>query len=153
MGMACVCGHNRNELIAPDNPTALENILRPWQVDFLKSLEISRGEELVKARRRDADVLAKALRKWRKKNGMVSFKTSSCQTALSIWSKVCKSYVRSVRRQSLAGREDFRLIPADAALFCEMSQFLGDLPTAPKRRERRTSDDALGIEPESQVEV
>jgi hypothetical protein len=153
MGMACVCGRNRNEYTNPNDPTALGNILRPWQVEFLKScFDIHRGEQLVKCRRRSAGIMARGLRQWRKKNGMVSFKTSSCATALHIWSKVCKSYVRSIRRQTLAGKEDLQLGPADAALFSEMSQFLGDLPAAPKRR-YRASNDVLGIEPESQVEV
>ena len=153
MGMACACGRNRNELTNPNDPTALENILRPWQAEFLKScFDIHRGEQLVKARRRSAGIMARGLRQWRKKNGMASFKTSSCATALHIWSKVCKSYVRSIRRQTLAGKEDLQLGPADAALFSEMSQFLGDLPAAPKRRDR-ASNNVLGIEPESQVEV
>jgi len=153
MGMACFCGRNRNELTNPNDPTALENILRPWQAEFLKScFDIHRGEQLVKARRRSAGIMAKGLRQWRKKNGMASFKTSSCATALHIWSKVCKSYVRSIRRQTLAGKEDLQLGPDDAALFSEMSQFLGDLPAAPKRRDR-ASNNVLEIEPESQVEV
>ena len=152
MGMACACGRKRDGLINPNDPTALENILRPWQVEFLKSFGIHRGEQLVKARHRSAGIMARALRQWRKKHGMISFKTSSCGTALQLWSKICKAYVRSIRKQILAGNNENFERETGAALFGEMSQFLDDLPAAPKRRDR-TSDDFLDIEPESQVEV
>ncbi len=147
MGAGCSCGRNKTKLVKPDDPTALENILRPWQVEFLKSFDIHRGEEFVKARRRSPSILARGLRQWRKKNDMMTFKTTSCATALEIWSKVCKSYVRSIRRQTLAGEEN---LPADAALAQEMSQFLGDLPMAPKRRAPK---DTLAIDTESQFEI
>jgi hypothetical protein len=150
MGMACNCDDKQNELVNPTVPTALENILRPWQVEFLKSLDIHRGEQLVKARQRSADIMAGAMKQWRKKHGMISFKKSSCATALDIWSKVCKAYVRSIRRQTLAGKKGFRLGPADAALLDEMTQFLGDLPTAPKRR-NRVLDDAIDLETEVEI--
>ncbi len=153
MGAACKCGRNqKSKLINPNEPTALENILRPWQVEFLKSFDIHRGEEFIKARRQSPTILARGLRQWRKKNDMMTFKTTSCTTALQIWSKVCKSYVRSIRRQTLAGEENLELEPADASLAREMSQFLGDLPTAPKRR-NRSSKETLDIEPESQFEI
>jgi len=153
MGMACVCGRNGKELANPDEPTALENILRPWQVEFLNSFGIERGEQLVKARQRSPNILARGLRQWRKKLGMVSFRTSSCDTALCIWSKICKSYVRSIRRQILAGKTDFRFGHSDASLFSEMTQFLGDLPAAPKKCEQKSDDNALDIEPDSEIEV
>jgi hypothetical protein len=87
MGMACSCGHQdrKNGLVKPEDPTAIENVLRPWQVQFLKSFGIHHGEQLVKARHRSGDILARALRQWRKKQGMIPFKTSSCGMALQIW--------------------------------------------------------------------
>lgn len=147
MGMACVCGHKR--LVNPEDPTLLENILRSWQVEFLNSFGIRRGEEFVKAKHRSAGIMARAMRQWRKKHGMTSFKTSACATALHIWSKICKSYVRSIRSQIRAGNKAFEYGPPDEALFNEMSHFLNDLPAAPKRRDTISND----FEPESQVEV
>mmetsp|Transcript_26384 Transcript_26384/g.72508 ORF Transcript_26384/g.72508 Transcript_26384/m.72508 type:complete len:603 (-) Transcript_26384:88-1896(-) len=152
MGMACACGRKRNRIINPDDPTLLENILRPWQVEFLTSLGIKRGEELVKAKHRSGDIMARAMRQWRKKYGMTSFKTSACVTALHIWSKICKSYVRSIRRQIQAGNDNFEYGPPDGVLFSEMSQFLVDLPAAPKRR-NETAKGSGDYEPNSQVEV
>ena len=154
MGMACNFSHNKrkNKLVNPDDPTALENILRPWQVNFLKSFDIHRGEEFVKARRQSPSILSRGLRQWRKKNDMISFKTTSCATALQIWSKVCKSYVRSIRRQTLAEQKNIQVGPADATLVHEMTQFLNSLPTAPKRR-YRVRNDAPAIDPESQFEI
>eukprot|EP00536_Pseudo-nitzschia_multiseries_P001174 jgi/Psemu1/234346/estExt_Genewise1.C_140217 len=152
MGMACSCGRKRYRLAKPHDPTRLENIMRPWQVEFLASLGIKRGDELVKARHRSADIMATAMRQWRKKQGMTSFKTSACATALHIWSKICKSYVRFVRRQIQAGNDNFEYGPPDGVLFSEMSQFLDDLPAAPKRRSR-VVEDSDDFEPGSQVEV
>ena len=152
VGMACNCGHNENKLVNMHNPTALENILRQWQVDFVKSFGIHTGEEFIKSMRHSSSILARGLRQWRKKNDMTSFKTTSCATALEIWSKVCKSYIRSIRRQTLAGYANHELEPADATLIHEMKQFLGALPGAPHRRSR-TPQHALGIEIESQMEV
>ena len=152
VGMPCNCGRNTNKLVDSRNPTALENILRSWQVDFLASFGIHTGEEFIKSQDRSPIILAKGLRQWRKKNDMKPFKTSSCATALKIWSKVCKSYIRSIRRQTLAGQTNHELGPADATLIQEMTQFLGALPGAPSRRSK-TSKNALGIELESQMEV
>lgn len=152
MGMACTCGRKPRGLRNPDDPTALENVLRPWQVEFLHTFGIRRGEDFVKARHRSAGVMARAMRQWRKKHDMTSFKTSACATALSIWSKVCKSYVRSIRRQIQAGITNFEL-QCGSALFGEMSQFLDDLPEGPTRKKNRTLEEIIDIEPESQVEV
>ena len=87
MGMACSCGRQRRGLIKPEDPTAIENVLRPWQCEFLQSFGIQRGEQLVKARHRSGDILARALRQWRKKYDMVPFKTSSCGMAYTYLGK------------------------------------------------------------------
>jgi hypothetical protein len=148
MGMACICGQQNRRLVNPDVPTGIENVLRPWQVDFLKSFGIHRGEQLVKARHRSGDMMAKALRQWRKKNGMTPFKTSSCGMAIHIWAKTCKSYVRSIRKQVAAGNQLLERQPG--IVLSELSNFLKDLPGAPKRR---VDPLHLDIEPDSQVEV
>ena len=146
MGMACICGKQNRGLVNPNVPTGIENVLRPWQVKFLKSFGIHRGEQLVKARHRSGDMMAKALRQWRKKNGMAPFKTSSCGMAIHIWAKTCKTYVRSIRKQVAAGNQLLERQP----FLNELSDFLKDLPDAPKRRADPFHFD---IEPDSQVEV
>ncbi|KAL3919650.1 MAG: hypothetical protein SGILL_003651 [Bacillariaceae sp.] len=148
MGMACTCGRQSRGLINPDDPTAIENILRPWQCEFLRSFGIYRGEQLVHARHRSADILAKALRQWRKKHNMAPFKTSACGTALNIWAKTCKSYVRSIRKQIMAGNQ--LLERQSGTLMNELSLFLNGLPEAPTKKDVAALCD---IEPESQVEV
>jgi hypothetical protein len=148
MGMACICGKQSKGLLNPDTPTAIENVLRPWQVDFLKSFGIHRGEQLVKARHRSGDMMAKALRQWRKKYGMTPFKTSSCGMAIHIWAKTCKSYVRSIRKQVAAGNQLLERQPG--IVLSELSSFLKDLPDAPKRQ---ADTFHLDIVPEGQVEV
>jgi hypothetical protein len=105
MGMACSCGARRDgpKLRNPEEPTALENILRPWQTEFLASFGIYRGDQLVKAYHRSGPALAKAMRRYRKKHGMTSFQSKSCAMALGIWSKTSKSFVRSIRKQLTSG--------------------------------------------------
>jgi hypothetical protein len=147
MGMACTCGRQPRNLVNRDDPTAIENILRPWQVEFLKSFGIHHGEQLVKARHRSAGIMAKALRQWRKKECMAPFKTTSCGMAIEIWSKTCKVYVRSIRKQINEGKKSFEQEPGNA--MHELSHFLSDLPAAPQRR----SDPILEIDPDSQMEV
>ena len=150
MGMACTCGKQKPRGFAnPDDPTAVENVLRPWQVEFLKSFGIYRGEDLVKARHRSASILSRALRQWRRKQGMVAFKTSSCGMAIDIWAKTCKVYVRSIRKQIHAGQDWLERRPDE--VMKELIQFAGDLPAAPKRREEFVA--SFDIEPESQMEV
>jgi len=108
LGMACTCGKRSEIFPDPDlhaDLTALEHILRPWQVEFLKSFGIYKGDQLVKAHHRSAGVLAKGMRNWRKKQGLTGVKTLSCGMALQIWSRTCKVYVRSVRRQLALGVE------------------------------------------------
>ncbi|MGK3751154.1 MAG: hypothetical protein ACI8RD_003454 [Bacillariaceae sp.] len=148
MGRACACGRQSAGPINPNDPTAIENILRPWQVEFLKSFDIHRGDQFVKARHRSGGIMAKALRQWRKKHDMVPFKTRSCATALQIWSKISKAYVRSIRKQELAGNKGFER-ESGTLIVNEMSQFLCELPAAPSNRLQQLPD----IEPESQVEV
>lgn len=149
MGMACSCGKKQpRAFVNPDDPTSLENVLRPWQVEFLRSFGIYRGEQLVKARHRSAGILASALRQWRRKQGMVPFKTSSCGMAIDVWAKTCKVYVRSIRKQMDAGQELLERRSDD--VMKELRNFVGDLPAAPKRRREIAS---FLIEPESEMEV
>jgi hypothetical protein len=120
LGMACTCGKHKQETATLDgvDPTSLTNILRPWQVKFLKSLEIVNGVDLVHAYNQRGGELSKAMRKWRREQKLPSVKTKSCHIALHIWSRTCKAVVRSVRKQKAEGakifkRPDFLEIPSD----------------------------------------
>lgn len=149
MGMACTCGRQRRGLVNPDDPTSIENVLRPWQCEFLKSFGIYQGEQLVKAKHRSTDILAKALRQWRRKNDMAPFKTSACAMALNIWAKTCKAYVRSIRKQIQNGI-GYLVEHEPRSIMNELSVFLKSLPDAPTKQDTAA---LCEIEPESQVEV
>jgi hypothetical protein len=128
MGMACSCGARRSgpPLRNPEEPTSLENILRPWQAEFLASFGIYRGDQLVKACHRSGSALAKALRRYRKKHGMSSFQSKSCSMALGIWSKTSKAFVRSIRKQLIAGDvSDGIKVPNTLYI---LSSFLDNIP-------------------------
>ena len=133
MGMACTCGKRKPVgFINPENPSALENVLRPWQVNFLESLGITRSDQLVKERCTNSHTLAKGLKRWRRTNGMIHFKTSSCAMAIDIWAKTAKMYTRSIRQQIDAGHELLDCQPEE--VMKELSRFVGELPAAPKKR-------------------
>jgi hypothetical protein len=151
LGMACTCGKDPPVFPVPGiaDPTAIEHILRPWQCTFLKSFGIHRGDQLVKAHHRSAGVLAKAMKKWRKKYDMPRARTVSCGLALHIWAKVSKIFVRSVRRQLALG-VDITTPPNTVAF---LTQVLGERRVSvPHTGRRRRSPKEL-IEPESQVEI
>jgi len=109
MGTGCTCGKTPPGLRNPEQPTALENILRPWQVQFLAGFGIYRGDQMVKAHHKSAAALCKALRQYRKKRGAPEFRTKSCAMALQIWSKTCKAFVRSIRKQLTAGTQQLQV--------------------------------------------
>ena len=129
LGTGCTCGKRPHGLVNPDEPTAIENILRPWQVEFLAAFGIYRGDQMVKAHHRSAGALATALRQYRKRKKMTSFRTKSCVMALEIWSKTCRAFVRSIRKQLETGTSELKL---PNTLYI-LSSFLEKLP----------SDDAL----------
>jgi hypothetical protein len=124
MGTGCTCGKYSNGLRNPEEPTSLENILRPWQVDFLAGFGIYRGDEMVKAHHRSGNALATALRQYQKKKGSSSFRTKSCAMALEIWAKTCKAFVRSIRKQLTEGTVELKL---PNTLYI-LSSFLEKLP-------------------------
>jgi hypothetical protein len=127
MGMACVCGARSNSpgLRNPEEPTSLENILRPWQTEYLASFGIYRGDQLVKAYHRSGSALARALRRYRKKHGMTPFRTKSCGMALSIWAKTSKAFVRSIRKQLTTGISEGIKMPNTLYI---LSSFLDNIP-------------------------
>ena len=109
LGMACSCGNHKKEMSTLDgpDPTALSNILRPWQVEFLSTLNLRNGVDLVHACNQRGEELARAMRKWRKENKLPSVKTKSCAIALHIWSTTCKSVVKYVRKERSRGAKVF----------------------------------------------
>lgn len=126
MGMACTCGARPKSLPNEDEPASLENILRPWQVEFLAAFGIYRGDQLVKAHHRSAAALATAMRKYRKKHSMTPFRSKSCAVALSIWAKTAKAFVRSIRKQLTSGTTSEQLkIPNTLYI---LSSFLEKIP-------------------------
>ena len=109
LGLACSCGNHKKEMPTLDgpDPTALSNILRPWQVEFLSTLNLRNGVDLVHAYNQRGEELARAMRKWRKENELPSVKTKSCGIALHIWSTTCKAVVKSVRKEKCRGATVF----------------------------------------------
>lgn len=103
LGMAHTCGKRNPPILIDSDPIGLHHILRPWQVEFLRSCDIYRGDQLVKACKKRAGSLAGAMRKWRLERGMSCPKSVSCGMALHIWSRTCKYYVRTIRRQMADG--------------------------------------------------
>lgn len=124
MGTGCTCGKYSDGLRNPEEPTSLENILRPWQVDFLAGFGVYRGDEMVKAHHRSGSALATALRQYQKKKGISSYRTKSCAMALEIWAKTCKAFVRSIRKQLTEGTVELKL---PNTLYI-LSSFLEKLP-------------------------
>ena len=53
MVVTCSCRKSK-QLKTPHDPISLENILRPWQIQFLKAFGIVQGDQLVKAHHRSA---------------------------------------------------------------------------------------------------
>ena len=110
--VGCTCGKNDMNDSSFSNGAdamALVNILRPWQVSFLKSENITTAEELVNAYNKEGGILAKKMRKWRKEHKLVSVKTISCGVALHIWSRTCKAIIRSVLKQLAAGVKEVKM--------------------------------------------
>merc|ERR1712071_107236 len=72
--------------------------------------DIHTADELLKARRADANGMARSMKKWRSTsnqaniNNMVNNKSKSkeCYVALKIWSRTCKIVLRSIREHRAA---------------------------------------------------
>jgi len=107
LGAGCSCGDQKDmkevSMTEGDDPLALVNILRDWQVDFLNSVDIRTAKQLVIVYTKMGGVLAKEMRKWRRKKRLVSVKTASCGIALHIWARTCKAVIKSVQQQIAEG--------------------------------------------------
>jgi hypothetical protein len=146
MGIACKCGRRPQGFVRLEEPTSTLNILRPWQVDFLSSLGIERGDQLVKAHHCSAQDLASALRYYRRKHCMTPFRTSSCRIALQIWSKTSKAFVRSIRQQQTESDGNQLNLPNTLYI---LSSFLDYFPVNKKASKRsvRNEDEQRGRDP------
>ena len=102
----CSCGKKTLKdmsMCEGDDPLSLENILRDWQVEFLNSIDIYTAKQLVVVYTKMGVVLAKEMRKWRRKKRLTSVKTASCGVALHIWTRTCKAVIKSVEEQIAEG--------------------------------------------------
>jgi hypothetical protein len=104
LGIVCPCGRKDDVQIVGTDPCCLENILRDWQIEFLRSSDIYTAADLLHAYTKDLDALAKAMRIWRKEKGMLSVKTSSCAIALRIWARTCKVVLNPVHDKKTSGK-------------------------------------------------
>ena len=103
---ACSCPKCRAELAAAapadevagtvQDPTALQTILRPWQVEFLKEEGIETAGGLVDVEK-DADRrqrLCRHMKRWRKERDLPA-KTISCLMAVRIWAKTSEEALKN----------------------------------------------------------
>ena len=108
LGMACQCGSpsiidDRDSF--SQNPTALHNILRRWQCDFLASLGISTADQLLKSHRAGANDMARKMKRWREEHQLPLARSKECYVALMVWSRTAKVVLRSIEKQKEAGEE------------------------------------------------
>ena len=118
LGLACACGRggdtDRDRADFSKDPTALRNVLRPWQCDFLSTLGVVTADGLLRAHRDDANGMARKMRDWRAANGAAGGRTDpttvrgsrECYVALKIWSRTCKVVLRSIREQRERARAE-----------------------------------------------
>jgi hypothetical protein len=106
LGLACACGGNQNDRVTfSKNPTALSNILRPWQCDFLSSLGITTADQLLKAHKHGANDISRRMRSWRQENHLPPSRSKECYVALMVWTRTAKVVLRSIDKQREAGEE------------------------------------------------
>ena len=101
----CNCnGKTVPELAPGTNRYQLVNILREWQVEFLKSMGIETALQLVDAQAKRSKAVAREMRRWRKAEGRFAVRTESCRVALHIWSRTCKAVLKAVVVQGVDGK-------------------------------------------------
>ena len=79
LGLACKCAgvtYEDDRVNFSRNPTALSNILRQWQCEFLSTVDIDTADRLLRAHKHDANDLARKMKKWRVKQGCTAFTRS-----------------------------------------------------------------------------
>ena len=97
---ACTCGKGVPEdlSIKGGDYFALENILRPWQVEFLATVGIKSAKELISVSEARKGSIYSAMKRYRKRiaaDAGKPVKTQHCAVALHIWIKTCKTALKN----------------------------------------------------------
>ena len=97
---ACTCGKGMPEdlSIKGGDYFALENILRPWQVEFLATVGIKSAKELINVSEAQKGSIYSAMKRYRKRiaaDAGKPVKTQHCAVALHIWIKTCKTALKN----------------------------------------------------------
>lgn len=108
----CNCGKNqeREALKEGTDQSNLVNILRDWQVQFMKSIGIETAMQLVVAHDKRSREIAKEMRRWRKEKGLFTVRTKSCGIALRIWSRTCQAVLKAIIKQSIDGEAKMNIL-------------------------------------------
>ena len=92
---ACSCAKCREECPADTDPTSLQTILRPWQVEFLESEGITTAQQLVDAEKgEERHHMCKRMKRWRRKKEL-PVKSISCLMACRIWAKTAEEALKN----------------------------------------------------------
>ena len=117
LGLACKCAgvtYEDDRVNFSRNPTALSNILRQWQCEFLSTVDIDTADSLLRAHKHDANDLARKMKKWRVKQGCTAFtRSKECYIALKIWSRTCKVVLRSIKEQKEQAKQRAESVGGD----------------------------------------
>jgi len=102
LGLACKCTDRIETIRDKYDASSLSHILRPWQVNFLKSMGITTVEQLILERKQYSRRLAKAMIQWRADKKMKPVKLKSCFVALHIWTRTAKATMKAKRRHQIS---------------------------------------------------
>ena len=96
----CTCGRQQNEQNPPKDIRALDVILRPWQVDFVKSLGmgIATAQDF-RVHFHENKFLPNFLKAWREQKGLPSTDVDTYRIALLVWDRTCKAILDSYDQQ------------------------------------------------------
>jgi len=95
LGMVCTCGAEEKAKNRYQDPTSLQAFLRTWQVSFLGEIGIFTAKDLIFRQKKDANDMARSLKKYRHLKKMKPVRTKSCLIALQIWSKTAQTVLHS----------------------------------------------------------
>lgn len=91
--LPCTCNTHAGAKTDTRRPIALDRILRPWQVNFLKhEYMVATNKDLVSSYNKIGPVMANGMKKWWKKSFPFASRqdTQSCELALLIWTRTCQ---------------------------------------------------------------
>ena len=102
----CTCGRQEQN---PEDIRALDVILRPWQVQFVKSLGIDSTAQAFRMHYHENKFLPKFLKAWREQSGLPSTDVDTYRIALLVWDRTCKAILDSYDNQIRDGVDVPRL--------------------------------------------